>query len=62
MTAPGPFDPFSSIKLGPLPWRDRFVTAASFEELTRNTTVTDRLVKFRTEPTEFTERAAAILK
>jgi|GEM_PF-3770295 len=62
MTSPAPFDPYSSINLGPLRWRDRFVTAASFEGLTRNTTVSDRLVKFRTEPATFTERAASILK
>src|SRR5271165_6681956 len=44
--SPAPTDPFSSVNLGPLRMRNRFIKAATFEGLTRDTTVSDRLVKF----------------
>jgi len=44
--SPAPTDPFSSVNLGPLRMRNRFIKAATFEGLTRDTTVSDRLVEF----------------
>ena len=42
-------DPFSSYRLGPVTLRNRFVKAATFEGLTGDRTVNDRLIAFHRE-------------